>query len=78
MYVWHNRYALMEDIAIDALAEHGVKAQLSVESVRKTQAIIKQVNLSNDGSVFFTADKIIANYEWRDMLKGQALSLIHI
>ena len=75
MYVWHNRYALMEDIAIDALAEHGVKAQLSVESVRKTQAIIKQVNLSNDGSVFFTADKIIANYEWRDMLKGQAKGL---
>ena len=75
VYIWVNRYALMEDIAVDALADTGVEAKLSIESVNKTQAVIKQINLSENGSVFFSADKIIANYEWRDVLKGQATGL---
>ena len=75
VYIWLNRYALMEDIAVDALADTGVEAKLSIESVNKTQAVIKQINLSENGSVFFSADKIIANYEWRDVLKGQTTGL---
>ena len=31
-YVWVNRYALMEDIAIETLADEGIEAQLSINS----------------------------------------------
>ena len=30
VYIWLNRYALMEDIAVDALADTGVEAKLSI------------------------------------------------
>jgi len=44
--VWLNRYSLLENAAEDLLLEQGIKAELSIESVSKTQAVLK--NISGD------------------------------
>ena len=75
-YVWTHRYALMEDVAIDALAEEGIDGSLSIKSVSKTQAIIENISLLENGEEFFSSQKIIADYAWRDMLKGKAQRIV--
>ena len=75
-YVWTHRYELMEDVAIDALAEEGIDGSLSIKSVSKTQAVIENVSLLENGEEFFSSQKIVAGYAWRDMLKGKAQRII--
>ena len=75
-YIWVNRYALMEDIAIDALAHEGIEAQLSINSVSKTQAKLHNVRLSDDGTEFFSSEAILVDYEWRDMIKGNPKRIV--
>lgn len=75
-YVWTHRYALMEDIAIDALAKEGIDGSLSINSVSKTQAVIENISLLENGEEFFSSQKIIADYAWRDMIKGNAQRIV--
>jgi len=75
-YIWVNRYAIMEDVAIDTLAEDGIKAELSIRSVSKTQAIIHNIRLSENGTEFFTSDKIVTDYDWQEIVKGRAERII--
>ena len=75
-YIWVNRYALMEDVAIDALAEEGIDGKLSIHSVSKTQAVINTLTLSENGTEFFSLDQVTIDYEWRDMLKGNSKRII--
>ena len=74
-FTWLNRYSLLEDAAEDLLSEQGVTAELSIESISKTQAILKNVRLMDDAadeeSAFFEVDKVTADYDWRDALKGR-------
>ncbi len=75
-YVWTHRYALMEDVAINALAEESIDGTLSITSVSKTQAIIEDISLLGNGEEFFSSQKIVADYAWRDMLKGKAQRIV--
>jgi len=75
-YIWTNRYAFMEDIAVDALAEEGIDARLSIQSVSKTRAEIHNIQLSENGAEFFTSETVVIDYDWRDMMKGQARRLV--
>ena len=75
-YIWLNRYALMEDVAINALAEEGIDGKLSIHSVSKTQAVINTLTLSANGTEFFSSDQVTIDYEWRDMLKGNSKRII--
>ena len=77
-YIWVNRYALMEDIAIETLADEGIEAQLSINSVSKTQAALHNVRLSDDGTEFFSSEAILVDYEWRDMIKGNPNRIVFI
>ena len=70
-YAWLNRYSLLESAAEDLLLEQGIRAELSIESVSKTQAVLKKIKLSDETSEFFSADKIIADYAWREALEGR-------
>jgi len=74
-YVWLNRYSLLENAAEDLLLEQGIKAELSIESVSKTQAVLKNITLSDEASEFFSADKIVADYAWREALEGRVNKL---
>ena len=75
-YIWVNRYALMEDAAIEALAEQGIDGQLSIQSVTKTHAIIDKITLSENGAEFFSSQQITVDYEWRNMLKGNVKRIV--
>jgi len=74
-YIWTNRYALLKDIAIDTFAQDGIEAELDIESLSRTQAILKNVKLIYDGEVFFEAARIDADYAWRDALDGKMQSV---
>jgi len=74
-YLWLNRYSLLEQAAEDLLLEQGIEAELSIESVSKTQAVLKTVRFSDGTLEFFSADKVIADYAWREALKGHVNKL---
>jgi len=80
--IWLNRYSLLEDAAEDLLLEQGIKAELSIETVGKTQAVLNNVrledSLADDGTAFFMADKITADYAWREALKGRVDKLVFL
>ncbi len=75
LFIWLNRYSLLEEAAEDLLLEQGIEAELSIESISKTQAIFKNVRLNDsaadDKAVFFKADKITIDYDWREAIEGR-------
>ena len=81
-FIWLNRYSLLEQTAEDLLLEQGVEAELSIDSISKTQAVLKDVRLvdsTKDNSVpFFKADKITAEYDWREAVKGRVEKLVFL
>ena len=80
--IWSNRYSLLEDIAEDLLLEQGIQAELSIESVSKTQAVLKKIRLVDsaaaDGTAFFSAEKITVDYAWREALNGRMEKLVFL
>ncbi|WP_409433011.1 YdbH domain-containing protein [Litorimonas sp. RW-G-Af-16] len=70
-WAWSNRMGLLEQLAIDTLAEDGITAELSIQDIDKTHIILNKVKLSYEDERFFAADKIRADYEWRDALEGR-------
>jgi len=81
-FMWLNRYSLLEDAAEDLLLEQGIEAELSIDSITKTQAILKNIRLTDSSSgknaVFFKADKITAEYDWRDAIKGRVEKIVFL
>jgi len=81
-FIWLNRFSLLEEAAEDLLLDQGIKAELSIESVSKTQTVLKNVRLadssSGDDTAFFKADKITADYEWREALKGRVDKIVFL
>ncbi|MEP3889074.1 MAG: YdbH domain-containing protein [Hellea sp.] len=72
---WVNRYSLLEKAAEDLLLEQGIQAELSIQSVSKTRAVLKTIRFSDGNSEFFSADEVIADYAWREALKGRVEKL---
>ena len=70
-YAWGNRYKLLENAAEDLLLEQGITAELTIDSISTTQAVLKSVKLSDEASEFFSATEIIADYAWREALEGR-------
>ena len=81
-FTWLNRYSLLEEVAEDLLLEQGVTAELSIESVNKTQAILKNVrlvdNTADNAKAFFEADKVTAEYDWREAFKGRFEKIVFL
>ena len=80
LFIWLNRYSLIEEVTEDLLLEQGIEAELSIDSISSTQAILKNVrltdSLADDKSVIFMADKITADYDWREALKGRVDKIV--
>jgi hypothetical protein len=79
-FIWLNRYSLLEDVAEDLLLEQGIEAELSIDSISKTQAVLKNVRLrdseADNQEAFFKADKITVDYDWRELREGRVDKLI--
>jgi len=74
-FIWVNRYALLEDLAVDSFAQDGIKAELKIDNISKTQATLRHVRLSHDSQEFFAATRIDATFDWRDALEGRMKSV---
>jgi len=70
-YFWINRYEFMEKVALKALAERGVDAQLSITSVHKTQAILENIKITDNGQDVFSVSKVTVDYQWKALRDGQ-------
>ncbi len=67
--LWLNRYTLAEYAAQRNLAEQGIDADVSFRSITLSRVIIEDISLSHEGMPFFSAQRMTAEYNWRDVLK---------
>ena len=69
--LWVNRYSLMEDFTIDALADEGIQAELSIEEVTKTQARLENIRLKRENAEIFSSETIVVDYDWKELREGK-------
>ncbi len=67
LWAWTQRYALMEDLVVDALAESGFDADLDIVSVGRTQARVKDIRVRQGGEELIHIENLQANYIWPDI-----------
>jgi hypothetical protein len=77
LLAWINRYALLERRAKKVFKEAGITAELDIEKITKTEALLKNVRLSADGKEFLRVAEIALAYEAKKALKGE-FSLMYI
>ena len=70
-YMWHNRYAFLEDTLERVLAEQGLDAELSITNIQKQNALLSDITITSDGHSVFSADTLKIDYDWREALKGR-------
>ena len=75
LWAWTQRYALLEDYVIDALAESGFEADLDIVSVSRTQAKVTNIRLQRDGQEVLRVEDLQAEYVWPDIRDGKLISL---
>ena len=66
-WAWAQRYELLENRAIDLLAEAGFEAELNIASITRTQAKIKDLRISREGEEILKIEDIKAEYIWPDI-----------
>jgi len=73
LYVWFNRYALVESYAQRLFREQGIKAELLIKQFSGEEAVIENVKLTykSEAQPFFSAKRIEADYILEDALKGR-------
>ncbi len=71
IWVWSERYTLMEDLVVDSLSESGFEAELNIVSVTRTDAKIRNIRIRKDGADVIRADELRARYVWPDIRDGQ-------
>ena len=78
-YGWTKRYDLLEKQTKQLLAERHIEAELEIVSIGQETLRLKDVSLrgkaDSEDPPFFKADRIEAQYEWRDALRGQMKAL---
>ena len=78
-YGWTKRYDLLEKQTKQLLAERHIEAELEIVSIGQETLRLKDVSLrgkaDSEAPPFFKADRIEAQYEWRDALRGQMKAL---
>lgn len=70
-YAWQNRYAFLESAIEDVLAEQGLDAQLSINSIKKKSANLADITIDENGQRVFSAKTLSLDYQWREALKGR-------
>ena len=74
--LWANRYAVIKNLAVENLKKHGIDAELDIQSLSKTHAIVKNIKLSHRSKDIFEAKRVEARYDWREALEGRIKSAI--
>ena len=75
IWAWTQRYALIENRAIEVFAEAGFEAELDIISITRTQAQINDIELRRDDKDVLRIDTLRAEYVWPDVREGR---LIHV
>lgn len=70
-YLWQNRYDFLETTFEDILAEQGLDADLSIQSISRSAARLSDISMTANGEPVFSAESLSVEYEWRDALNGQ-------
>lgn len=71
LWAWSERYALMENYAVDALAEYGFDADLDIVSVTRTNAVVRNIRLRREGDEVLRLNDVQADYIWPDVRHGK-------
>lgn len=71
LWVWNNRYDLIERQAITYLETLDIQAELDIHSADRTSADIRNIRLSQDNQTFLSVNHLQAAYQWRDLLEGR-------
>lgn len=75
LWAWTQRYALMEDLVVDTLAESGFDAELDIISVTRRQARVRNIRVKRGDETFLTIDDLRADYIWPDIRDGRLKGL---
>jgi len=75
LWAWTQRYALMEGLVIDSLAESGFDTELDIVSVSRTQAQVRNIRLRRGDKEFLRIDTMRADYVWPDVRTGKLKAL---
>lgn len=66
-----NRRAVVESLINRTLAGRGYDSSLQLESYSGKHAVIKNIRLSQNGEVFFTADRLRAEFDFTELQAGR-------
>ena len=68
---WKNLNSVVEWQVRRELAKVGMIAELEIDSISGQSAVVKNIILSADGAEFFTASKIIFDYDAKQLRSGE-------
>lgn len=73
IYLWSNRYAVIEDRLQAEFRARGYQTDFSIQSLGRTQAEIKNLSVKHieASESIFGADEMKLTYAWRDAIKGR-------
>lgn len=77
IWIWSNRYSVLERYVVTLLEEQGIDAELSIKNANLDAVVIDNVKLTyqSEGRPFFTAERIEADYIWKEALQGKVKRL---
>ena len=71
IYLWLNRYSLIEKQAQNRLSEAGIEAEFEIESIDRTRAILKNMSFADEDGPFFSADRLDVVYTLEKLRAGE-------
>ncbi|MBC6411487.1 MAG: hypothetical protein GDA39_00415, partial [Hyphomonadaceae bacterium] len=71
LYIWVQRYALLETALRNQLSARGIDAELRIEHADWTRAVVRDLKLRDGSEIFFSSDRIVVDYQWRDAIRGR-------
>jgi len=77
VWTWSNRYSVLERYVVSVLHDQGIDAEMSIKTANLEAIIIDDVKLTyqSDGAPFFTAQRIEADYLWKEAMQGKVKRL---
>lgn len=71
VYIWVNRFSLVEDQIKKRLTQEGFDIELSIIDLTENRANIKDLKLSQNAQTLMRADTLELTYEWRAAIGGE-------
>ncbi len=74
LWVWIQRFSLVETQLRDRLAAEGIESELSITELSKTEMKAANITLGDQGREFLKVEEIHIAYDWRELLDGKIKS----